>query len=106
MKVVLMEANPQTIVSGSTPLAATLIPQELTTGSLQMNQAQNPSKQEKMDVSSSDSKRIVKATAENGAMTSVSNLVVSGSLWKRQTEAPEGRHAQTIQTTPMELGRQ
>ena len=101
MKVALMEANPQMIASGSTLLLTIGNPQILTTGSPQMNEAQIL-KQEKMDVSISDSKRTVLA-AENGAMTSVSKLVVSGLLRMRHTETPEGSTAQTIQTTPMEL---
>ena len=101
MKVALMEVNPQTIASGSTLLLTIGNPQILTTGSPQMNEAQIL-KQEKMDVSMSDSKRTVLA-AENGAMTSVSKLVVNGSLRMRHTEVPAGSTAQTIQTTPMEL---
>ena len=101
MKVALMEVNPQTIASGSTLLLTIGNPQILTTGSPQMNEAQIL-KQEKMDVSMSDSKRTVLA-AENGAMTSVSKLVVNGSLRMRHTEVPAGSTAQTIQAAPMEL---
>ena len=103
MKAALMIANLQMIVSRNTLLLMTRSLQAPTTGSLQMNQAQNPLNQEKMDVNSSDSRRTVLA-AENGAMMSVSKPAVNGLLRNKLSEAPERRHAQTILIAQMELG--